>query len=254
MPGIYSATVAVDGTTVYSGTPDENQGACVALGTDPADAALMFDTVQPCKPTEHVTVPVDTTALPDGRHALTVTLTDAAGDTATVAQRSFTTSNPIFTPAPTHPHTVAASFVLGFAWKGSGTTLVTAGAHDLPAGGRVAVRCVGSGCPRLTPATVPAARVTALLTMLKARTFHTGDRVYLTVSAPPPPVRYHKVHGHRRRIPPPAGSIIAPEHLRLTMRRGARPAPRSCGPSPPPADVRTSRGRGRQPAGRSYTS
>jgi hypothetical protein len=222
-PGIYTATVAVDGATVYSGTPDTNHGACVPLGTDPADSALMFATAQPCKASEHVAVPVDTTALPDGSHTVTVTLTDAAGDTATVATKHFVSSNPITTRVPNASGGLQASFTLGFGWKGATTTLVTAGVHDLPGGGRVAFACTGRRCPRLSPATVPTARIGTLLAALKQVGFHAGDRVVLTVTAPRPKVRYRKVHGHKRRIAPAPGSITAPEHIRLTIRKGARP-------------------------------
>src|SRR6201999_238672 len=42
-PGVYRVVVDVDGTPLYSATPNTNQGTCVAHGTDPASGALIFD-------------------------------------------------------------------------------------------------------------------------------------------------------------------------------------------------------------------
>ena len=50
-PGVYLVTVQIDGKAVYSGTPNNNGGKCVAVGT--SGSALMFDYGQPC-PAERV--------------------------------------------------------------------------------------------------------------------------------------------------------------------------------------------------------
>jgi hypothetical protein len=98
-PGIYSVSVQVDGKTLYEATPDTNSGACVAAGT--SNGVLMFDSSQPCKRSESVSIPVETTALTDGKHALKVSLEDAAQNTSIVYDTQITTLNaPQSTSAP----------------------------------------------------------------------------------------------------------------------------------------------------------
>ena len=92
-PGIYRATVSIDGTAVYTGTPNTNAGRCAPVGTDPASGALMFDWQQPCPRSQSVVVPVDSTKLLDGEHALKVTLQNAAGNVSTVLAQTITTNN-----------------------------------------------------------------------------------------------------------------------------------------------------------------
>ena len=63
-PGIYSLKVELDGATAYNGTPDTNAGKCLPVGT--SGGALMFDYSQPCRQSESVDLPIDTSALRDG--------------------------------------------------------------------------------------------------------------------------------------------------------------------------------------------
>jgi hypothetical protein len=91
-PGIYRATVTVDGTAVYNATPNSDPR-CLPVGTDPASGALMFDWRQPCPQSQAVVIPVDTTTLLDGEHALKVTLQNAAGNVSTVLAQTITTNN-----------------------------------------------------------------------------------------------------------------------------------------------------------------
>ncbi len=90
-PGVYSVTLQVDGHAVYQGTPDGNGGHCVAEGS--SGGALMFDYQQPCKQSESVDVPVNTTALTDGAHTLKVIVTDAAQNSSLVYDATITTAN-----------------------------------------------------------------------------------------------------------------------------------------------------------------
>jgi hypothetical protein len=90
-PGVYSVALQIDGQTVYQGTPDGNGGHCVAAGS--SSGALMFDYQQPCKPTETVDVPVDTTTLSEGEHTLKVIVTDAAQNSSVVYDSTITTAN-----------------------------------------------------------------------------------------------------------------------------------------------------------------
>jgi hypothetical protein len=92
-PGILRSIVTIDGIVVYSATPNTNGGKCVPVGTDPASGALMFDWQQPCPRSQALVVPVDSTTLADGEHALKVTLQNAAGNVSTVLAQTITTNN-----------------------------------------------------------------------------------------------------------------------------------------------------------------
>jgi hypothetical protein len=180
-PGVYLVQVFVDGTPVYSQTPNTNSGECVPVGTDAPTGALMFDYQQPCPPAESVEVPISTTGLQDGRHELTVKVTDAAGNSATALDTTITTSNPLVTPRPARG--VRAQFVMQWKWSGLRTTLRSVTVRKLPRGAGVRVGCAGRGCPRLRMRSATGARVRRLLTALRGRTFRAGDRLQLTVTA-----------------------------------------------------------------------
>lgn len=91
-PGIWQVTAAVDGRVVYDQTPDTNSGHCQSVGTGPEGAAE-FLYAQPCKQSEAVSIPVNTSEFETGTHNLTVTVTDAAGNTATVFSAPINTFN-----------------------------------------------------------------------------------------------------------------------------------------------------------------
>jgi hypothetical protein len=181
-PGVYAVQALLDGTLVYSATPNTNSGECVPVATDPSTGALMFDYQQPCPPAEAVDVPIPTGDLPDGSHELTVKVIDAAGNVATVLDTTITTSNPLVTPRPRKG--VRAQFVIKWHWAGKRTTLRSIAVRGVPRRGRVLVACSGRGCPRLRVRSATAARVRRLLSGLSGRAFRAGDRVTLTVTAP----------------------------------------------------------------------
>jgi hypothetical protein len=91
-PGVRTITVQIDGVTVYSGVPDDNQGMCEPIGTDQA-GNLEFLNAQPCDSSESFDQSFDVTGLKDGAHTLSVSVTDAAQTTAVVATKQFTTLN-----------------------------------------------------------------------------------------------------------------------------------------------------------------
>jgi len=98
-PGVYEVLVQADGHTLYDGTPDRNGGACAAVGS--SGATLMFDASQPCKRTETVDLPIDTTLLSDGSHTLKVTVTDAAQNSSVVYDAPVSSQNaPLASTAP----------------------------------------------------------------------------------------------------------------------------------------------------------
>jgi len=99
-PGVYAVTAQIDGKTLYSGTPDTNGGACVPVGT--SGGALMFDYNQPCRQSESVDLPINTTTVADGQHTLKVTVEDAAQNSSVVYDGTISTNNaPAATSAPT---------------------------------------------------------------------------------------------------------------------------------------------------------
>jgi hypothetical protein len=186
-PGVYNVTAKVDGTTVYAANPDTNSGHCVSVGTDTASGAFMFDWQQPCPTTEFVDVPVSTAGLVDGRHQLTVAVTDAAQNTSTVLNETITTrqsgTGTVLTPPP-KPHHVRAKLVIVSHYSGDHTRLVSIDAHGLPHNAQIAVRCRGRGCPRPSARTASTRRVRGLWRALTHEVFAAGDRVIFTIAAP----------------------------------------------------------------------
>jgi hypothetical protein len=98
-PGIYRATVRIDGHAIWSGTPDLNEGECVAHGT--YEGALKFRNQQPCPQEADVHTEVQTGTLAEGQHQLEVEVEDAAGNKATVYTGTITINNqpPAVAPA-----------------------------------------------------------------------------------------------------------------------------------------------------------
>jgi hypothetical protein len=90
-PGIYQVRVKVNGEQVLAETPNANEGKCVATGS--SEGARAFNFAQPCPTETPVNAEINTAALPDGTHALTVELEDAAGDVTTVYSGTLTTVN-----------------------------------------------------------------------------------------------------------------------------------------------------------------
>ena len=91
-PGVYLVIVEIDGKAVYSGTPNSDGGKCVPVGT--SGGALMFDYGQPCPASESVDLPINTSALANGRHTLKVVVQDAAGNSAVVYDGTISTKQP----------------------------------------------------------------------------------------------------------------------------------------------------------------
>lgn len=181
-PGIYSVTATIDGTPVWSGTPDTNSGQCVPVGSD--SGALMFDGQQPCRAAEAVSIPIATAGFPDGKHELAVSVTDAAGNTSPVLDQTITTSNPETTPNPSGRRALHARFVISWRWNGAVTLLRSIRVTHLPRDARVAVHCVGKHCPRLGARAKGPRKVAAMLRKLAGRRLRAGQSLLITVTAP----------------------------------------------------------------------
>jgi hypothetical protein len=90
-PGVYMVTAQIDGKTLYSGTPNNNGGDCVSAGS--SNGVLMFDFGQPCRQSESVDLPIETSAVADGSHTLKITVQDAAGNSSVVYDGTISTHN-----------------------------------------------------------------------------------------------------------------------------------------------------------------
>ena len=143
----------------------------------------MFDDRQPCLTSEVLDVPVPTRGLPDGRHRLAVTVTDAAGNSSTVYDNIITTSNPQTTPNPKGRHALHARFVISWHWHGARTQLRSIRVTHLPRRARVAVRCAGTHCPRLRASARGPRQVASMLRGLGGRRLRSGQTLLITVTA-----------------------------------------------------------------------
>jgi len=77
--GVYKGSLVVDGIVVTSAVLDANGGACADLGVAP-DARPSFVNTQPCPAAVSGLLTLDTDALTPGAHALTLLVSDAAGN------------------------------------------------------------------------------------------------------------------------------------------------------------------------------
>jgi|SRR5580704_2992455 hypothetical protein len=91
--GVYEALIQVDGHLVSHTVLNENGGRCHNVGGT-TDGLPAFLYPQPCPAAVSADVPFDTTGLTNGVHHLVVTVTDAAGNAATVLEREITVANP----------------------------------------------------------------------------------------------------------------------------------------------------------------
>jgi hypothetical protein len=91
--GVYSTSLSVDGATVASAPVDTAGGHCVPIDPPGSTPALRFAWTVPCQLSASGTLAFDTSALPDGAHSATVTVSDAAGNVATVWSGTIHTDN-----------------------------------------------------------------------------------------------------------------------------------------------------------------
>ncbi len=97
--GVYEALIQVDGHLVSHTVLNENGGRCRNVGGT-TDGLPAFLYPQPCPAAVSADLPFDTTGLTNGVHHLVVTVTDAAGNAATVLEREITVANPLTPGGP----------------------------------------------------------------------------------------------------------------------------------------------------------
>lgn len=91
--GVYEALFSVDGTVVQREVIDEDGGRCRDVGQT-ADGLPAFLYLQPCPASVNADVAFDSAAVANGMHHLVVTVIDAAGNAATVLDRTIDVDNP----------------------------------------------------------------------------------------------------------------------------------------------------------------
>jgi hypothetical protein len=123
--GVYEAVFTVDGQVVQTTVVNENGGRCRNVG-ETTDGLPAFLYVQPCLPSVSADVGFDTTRVSNGTHHLVVSVIDAAGNAATVLDRTITVDNP---PPPGVPNgaNASAQATMAVGWKGTTKDRLTTG-------------------------------------------------------------------------------------------------------------------------------
>jgi hypothetical protein len=113
--GVYEALFNIDGKVVQSTVLNENSGRCRNVGQT-TDGLPAFLYVQPCPASVSADVGFDTAAVANGAHHLVVSVIDAAGNAATVLDRTVTVDNQ---PPPGGPNgtNASAQAALAVSWQ-----------------------------------------------------------------------------------------------------------------------------------------
>jgi hypothetical protein len=113
---------------------DENGGRCRDAGGT-ADGSAAFLYLSPCAAAVTASAELDTTQLSNGAHRVQVSVIDAAGNAATVLDRTVTVAN---APACAAPHAATGAAILAASWRGTARQAITAGfAHAHAIEGRL---------------------------------------------------------------------------------------------------------------------
>jgi hypothetical protein len=119
--GVYEAIFSVDGKVARTSTIDEEGGRCRDVGQS-GDGLPAFLYLQPCPSSIDADIGFDTASLPDGAHHLIVNVVDAAGNSATVIDRTITFAN-----SPANGHGASTAAVLSARWQRTRRTGLTSG-------------------------------------------------------------------------------------------------------------------------------
>ena len=99
-PGVYSATLSVDGTVASSQILNENGGWCRDLGQT-IDGTRAFAHPDPCPQSASGRLSLNTAKLADGAHTIELSVDDASGNSTIAYDGTFTTHNaPTITVMP----------------------------------------------------------------------------------------------------------------------------------------------------------
>src|SRR5664279_591857 len=112
--GVYQAVFSVDGQALQSTVVNEDGGRCRSAG-QAADGSAAFLYLQPCPASVSADVGFDTTKVSNGIHHLVVSVTDAAGNSAPVLDRTITVYNP-GAPGPPNGTNASSQAQLAVRW------------------------------------------------------------------------------------------------------------------------------------------
>jgi hypothetical protein len=91
--GVFQAILQADGKTIAKQVINTNGGSCEPYSEEP-DGAYVFLNVLPCpQAVSNIDVPFNTEQIPDGPQQITVLVSDAAGNTATILSRNVMVEN-----------------------------------------------------------------------------------------------------------------------------------------------------------------
>jgi hypothetical protein len=125
--GVYRAMVEVDGKAAGTTLLDSNGGHCANVG-ETTDGLPAFLYLKPCASSVSADVPLDTTSLSNGAHRIVVIVTDAAGNSATVLDRTVEVANALKGSGGSQP---------GQSGNGGGASSGVGAPNGTPAGGDV---------------------------------------------------------------------------------------------------------------------
>jgi hypothetical protein len=115
--GVYETVFNVDGHIVQSSVIDEDDGRCRNVGQT-TDGLAAFLYIQPCPTYVSAKAEFDTTSVSNGMHHLVVSVIDAAGNAATVLNKTITVDNPAPPGAPNGTN-ASPQAALSLGWKGT---------------------------------------------------------------------------------------------------------------------------------------
>ncbi len=118
--GVYEAVFAVDGTVVQRSVINDAGGRCRDVGQT-IDGLPAFLYLQPCPPSVSADIGFDATGVANGSHHLTVSVIDAAGNSAPVLSRTLTVANP-GAPGPPNGQGASTGARLEARWKSTPKT------------------------------------------------------------------------------------------------------------------------------------
>lgn len=145
--GVYAVTATLDGQPIYTATLNTNNGQCVSLGS--YQGAQEFTSASPCKQSTSVTIPLDTTQVKDGRHQLSIIVTDAAGNETTVYTHQIQTDN---APTVNERPTITGTASIGATLTATNATFTAPpGAGPLTATTGQWLRCADTEATHCTP-------------------------------------------------------------------------------------------------------
>ncbi len=197
--GLYSTSLAIDGATVATTAINSNGGHCVPLDDPGGSVPLRFGWSVPCVLAGSGSLAFDTSKLHDGSHSATVTVSDAAGNSATVWTGSIDTDNAPIGGLPE---------VFGAAVQGETLTAATGSWAPAPTGYTYQwERCTAAGadCVAIAGATSPAYTVSAADDYHQLAVQITASNADGSTSAlSPPSAVVLDANGYASPPPPPA--------------------------------------------------